>query len=576
MQARRENASDSPVGRKSDGKATPGEVFSEEETPVRAPIKNREVRKEEASEPSPVAQKNDNKAVLAKNSGGKDLQVRASPGCPPGVVEAGKREPSVDSVTSKSLEENHRGQVQSVSKVCPKVDSKARGVRTPPRPVAGVQAPPSSQQVNGTRDPPLHSNQRAQPYQGGQTAMMKAPQAAPVELRPNGTNAERQEPHGAVVNPQQKAVADRLVWLPKSGPPKSAPHKRAEPIRPTDPPEHIASRPSPSSSSRAPVGGKDKTTGSVRVYPEQLVTQDVGGALDEYAQFVCKICNLIVHSPLVLPCAHMFCSGCFGEWVHQKRPNVTCPTCRQVVGPREVVHFESKSSTPGGGALALLYRLYSGMKVSCVYHSDLGNKPLTAEAAQAKASGRSCNWRGAMHDYPNHLNSCEVHASVASQEREQGEAPLAAPPITQSPFQSECQALVTGFFQISTPWHPPEAGTPHLQRGTILWVTSSADERGEWALARIVQPRTIDSAAWVRVPRTVIQRAVYRIHQKFNAEGQAQLSLNVGDEVHVYRRETSGWTMGARLDVHSSDARATPGEVGWFPERCIAEPLPVA
>ena len=86
-----------------------------------------------------------------------------------------------------------------------------------------------------------------------------------------------------------------------------------------------------------------------------------------------------------------------------------CPTCSQQVKRQQLVHFES-SSTPGG-ALGLLYRLYSGMKVRCVYDSELA-RPLTAEAGRARAQGLSCTWRGALHDYPSHLGSCPAHSST--------------------------------------------------------------------------------------------------------------------------------------------------------------------
>lgn len=61
--------------------------------------------------------------------------------------------------------------------------------------------------------------------------------------------------------------------------------------------------------------------------------------------------------------------------------------------------------------MALLHRLYSGMKVRCVYDAELlERRPLTPEAAAAKTSGQSCTWRGAMHDYANHLSSCAAHS----------------------------------------------------------------------------------------------------------------------------------------------------------------------
>jgi len=304
----------------------------------------------------------------------------------------------------------------------------------------------------------------------------------------------------------------------------------------------------------APGGSTSSRAGAgVAVFPEQLVTPD--GALGEYAQFVCRICNLVVRSPLVLPCAHLFCSGCFSQWAQERRPHVECPTCSQQVKRQQLVHFES-SSTPGG-ALGLLYRLYSGMKVRCVYDSELA-RPLTAEAGRARAQGLSCTWRGALHDYPNHLGSCPAHSSTKPDLEGSAQASIPA----KEGLSCAAQPHVTGAFQALAPWHSPEVGALSIQRGASLWV-SSTDESGEWAYARLG-----DAHAWV--PRAVLQRAVYPARSTFDAHGQAQgLSLSPGDHVQVYHRETSGWTYGARLALEGS-----PEQVGWFPEACIADPLP--
>lgn len=355
------------------------------------------------------------------------------------------------------------------------------------------------------------------------------------------------------------------------------------------------------------------------MFPEQLVTQDMGGNLGEYAQFVCKICNLVVRTPLVLPCAHMFCSRCFDQWVEQMRPNVNCPTCQQVVRPQEVVHFEGTRSS--GGAIALLYRLYSGMKVSCVYHPDLLHSPkppLTPEAERAKASRASCTWRGALHDYASHLNSCMVHATVANEPARASRAyepaqgcgyePAYVPPqgvpalpsaslheqlgvVVPSSASDECvrrgpdlgSSHVTGAFQAIAPWHSAEGGALSVQQGTVVWV-SSYDASGDWAYARVLHGRESlqahnEAHAWV--PRAVLQRAVYPACSVFDAHGQVQgLSLSRGSLVHVYHREVSGWTYGARLERRKSleadgNQMLGPEEVGWFPEACIAEPLTV-
>lgn len=303
-----------------------------------------------------------------------------------------------------------------------------------------------------------------------------------------------------------------------------------------------------------------------------------------------------------------------------------CPTCEQVVVRQEVVHFEGRSSTPGGGALALLHRLYSGMKVRCVYHPELlGSKPLTCEAESARASGLSCSWRGAMHDYASHQGICKVHASVMSGVLANGGAgggasssrleeaftnpaapsqpgqvgaprvaaslPSSAPSAPLASRSEQSWTHITGAFQALAPWHSKEAGALCVQQGATLWVTST-DESGEWAYARVLQVSFSSQAAtgetpppaWV--PRAVLQRAVYPACSIFDAQGQAQgLSLNLGDFVHVYHREESGWTYGARLERRPQKAASVDGsqqqlhrpeEVGWFPEACITEPLPVA
>lgn len=359
------------------------------------------------------------------------------------------------------------------------------------------------------------------------------------------------------------------------------------------------------------------------------MTQDVGGALGEYQQFVCKICNLMVRNPLVLPCAHMFCKTCFNDWIQQKKPNVACPTCEQAVRPQEVVHFEARASAgnPCGGALALLHRLYSGMKVRCVYDPDLSDsKALTAEAERAKASGYHCGWRGAMHDYATHLSSCKAHGFATSSRSGAGGVPSSARVAASCPqeeplgsssaafsFQGKLQVVkpptatvlpsaapvtpatalrsdlawttITGAFQVLRTWHSLEAGTLAVQQGIALWVTS-ADESGEWAYARLlrlqhgVQPSSeAPPPAWV--PRALLQRAVYPACSAFDATGQSQgLTLSAGDLVHVYHREVSGWTYGARLMCDTSDGLRRQfrqqAEVGWFPEACILEPLPIA
>lgn len=119
-----------------------------------------------------------------------------------------------------------------------------------------------------------------------------------------------------------------------------------------------------------------------------------------------------------------------------------------------------------------------------------------------------------------------------------------------------------------------------VQPGAMIWVIS-CDESGEWVYARSSQlPLSYqgDAAVHAWLPRAVLQRAVYPVRSGFDAQGQPQgLSLHLGECVCVYHREASGWTYGVRLSTKPEDsAQLVPGEVGWFPEACIADPLPVA
>mmetsp|Transcript_79043 Transcript_79043/g.183377 ORF Transcript_79043/g.183377 Transcript_79043/m.183377 type:complete len:988 (+) Transcript_79043:131-3094(+) len=639
-QARSEELCDAPGDeRKSDGKVSPAEGLSEDDLQL------------------PVASKSQHEVLAAA------LGKQRSTG---GV---GPRESSADSAASKGFEENHRSRVRKRSKGGAKAENKTRVEEacSPAQSTSDLCAQtPSRRTGDISRDKWGESHKRCvddsspkQPAQGVAQAAAGGGSGTPagqinsnagnrtsttskaslttlaLEPRPNGTPApvaavERQEASpskfqqakGATSAANCQEVRDMLEVTVKDravgqlSPSGSAPASVGS--------HGISSRPSPSCSSRTPAScGYDEAANNngVRVFPEQLVTQDVVGALGEYAQFVCKICNLVVRSPLVLPCAHMFCSSCFNQWVQQKRPNVMCPTCEQAVVRQEVVHFEGRSSTPGGGALALLHRLYAGMKVRCIYHPELlCSKPLTGEAEAARKLGFSCTWRGAMHDYAGHLGHCKVHASVSASTcaGASSSAGLAAGRASAStPFKSQAPLAVaalpsvapttptlrsraeqswthiTGAFQALAPWHSQEAGALCVQQGATLWVTST-DESGEWAYARVLQPRAPVSSqsvsteapppAWV--PRAVLQRAIYPAYSVFDAQGQAQgLSLCVGDFVHVYHREASGWTYGARLERRPQKAAVAEGlqeqhhrpeEVGWFPEACITEPLPVA
>mmetsp|Transcript_119963 Transcript_119963/g.233518 ORF Transcript_119963/g.233518 Transcript_119963/m.233518 type:complete len:1330 (-) Transcript_119963:135-4124(-) len=580
---------------KSDGKTSPVECMSDDDMPLPLPSKSQQ----------------EVLAALGKRRNGSGVAWRDS-------------SPDVE---SKGFEENHRAKVTRRQKGSAKVEEKIPvEVCSPAQSTSATRPQTPSQRTADTMREASAERQRAH----------RASCSSPVRDPPpdsRGFTDKRQE---TPLRESDVASSQRECPTPTEGGSSGSSGSRAannngggcleEASTPTGS-VHVSRGSATLPTERQEVSSPSKPARQpkVAVFPEQLVSQDDSGALGEYAQFVCKICNLVVRSPLVLPCAHMFCSICFNQWVQQKRPNVMCPTCKQAVLRQEVVHFEGRSSA---GALALLHRLYSGMKVRCVYHPELsGTKPQMAEVERARVAGLSCSWRGSMHDYASHLGVCKVHASVLttmdapglgtavsstqcddirpppvspSQPAPGGGGPRTAvrlpssAPSAAHPSRSEQSwTHITGAFQALAPWHSQEAGALCVKQGAALWVTST-DESGEWAYARLLQVSLGSHVgagegpppAWV--PRALLQRAVYPACSVFDAQGQAQgLSLNLGDFVHVYHREASGWTYGARLERRPQTSAATADgsssqrpqrteEIGWFPEACITEPLPVA
>ncbi|CAJ1328463.1 unnamed protein product, partial [Effrenium voratum] len=304
----------------------------------------------------------------------------------------------------------------------------------------------------------------------------------------------------------------------------------------------------PSSSSRS-----WPTEEGVKVYPEQLITP-AHGSLDDCAQFVCALCKLVSRHPVLMrSCLHMFCSGCFNQWVQQTKPQVVCPGCQQPVRQQDVVQLESAT----GPGLALLHRLYSGMKVRCLYHPEL-------EASRGQSSRGTCSWSGALLDYTAHLGNCQVHAGSG----EKAADPAAAEKTAR---ESPHTALAVGMFLATSTWEGLTTGTLPVQRGARVWV-SQLDERGEWALGQLYQEWSpVSEAAWV--PRCVLTPALFPVHSPFDPAlhaHQAQgLALAAGDLVGVQSLH-NGWSYGAKMTPLNE-----AGESGWYPQACISEPLPL-
>eukprot|EP00397_Hematodinium_sp_SG-2012_P000800 GEMP01000801.1.p1 GENE.GEMP01000801.1~~GEMP01000801.1.p1 ORF type:complete len:1095 (+),score=286.67 GEMP01000801.1:1174-4458(+) len=274
----------------------------------------------------------------------------------------------------------------------------------------------------------------------------------------------------------------------------------------------------PSCSSSAEPGGW---------YPRQLLVDDASARI----QFECQVCHRIVRKPVVLECAHLFCRGCLVA--HGK-----CPTCQVTYG--ELVCLEQTR----GGALALLHRVYSGLKLRCLYHPNSREQPWE----ELKAATKTCEWRGFLQDYARHLESCSAH-----------QATLKMP-------MSEL-----GEMQLTVDWMSDHTSPPiDVKAGSVFHI-SSFDESKQWAYA-FAGTASGPLVGWL--PGNILERKVYLVTYPYCATDGASgekdcpnsefISMELGQGVAVYHRQGNGWVYGA------TTSGATAGQVGWFPERCIA------
>eukprot|EP00913_Durusdinium_trenchii_P020768 g19508.t1 len=391
------------------------------------------------------------------------------------------------------------------------------------------------------------STAASQPSEGTPKAVANGP-------RLNG-NAPPPRVNGAVPAPSQAKPVKQSE--PQKAP--QAPQPGSGPGATSSARAATGSTASMSSLATSDMGGEGEVrhhpSSSSRAWPtddgvkEQLITP-TEGTLDEYAQFVCALCKLVSRHPVMMrSCTHIFCGCCFGDWVDKTKPNVVCPTCQQAVRQTDVVRLESAT----GPALSLLHRLYSGMKVRCVYHAEQRNE-VNPEVAKARASKLSCPWSGALLDFTVHLGNCQVHAAVSSERSSRtsrGAQSVAAAPA--APQQ------MTGLFLVTSSYQEQDrpAGTLAVQRGSCVFDFTPVSPQG-----------------WV--PRMMLTPALFRAHSAFDATSQqaqsSQLQLHVGDVVTVQSLH-NGWTYGTKT---AGTAHGGQAESGWYPQACISEqPLPL-
>lgn len=305
----------------------------------------------------------------------------------------------------------------------------------------------------------------------------------------------------------------------------------------------------------------------MKVYPEQLIGP-AGGTLEDYAQFICGLCNLVSRHPCMMRgCAHIFCANCFKKWVDKTKPSVVCPTCRQAVTSSDVVQLET-ATAPG---LALCYRLYSGMKVRCVYHSDVTGE-LNEDHAKAKDRRLSCSWTGALLDFQTHLGNCQVHSAVCERSKTSRGGESSASASQPTPQHAPAQPMVLrGMCLATEDYQAP--GTLAVQRGMRVWVNET-EQHPEWVSGQRCKNNDftrISDPAWV--PRCFLKPALYLVRSPWECEKQgvpsSYLPLRVGEVVTVESLQ-NGWSYGRKM---VGGPYYQPEESGWYPQACIGDPI---
>ncbi|CAM8966789.1 unnamed protein product [Rhodiola kirilowii] len=89
---------------------------------------------------------------------------------------------------------------------------------------------------------------------------------------------------------------------------------------------------------------------SIKALSQKEVHYGAYATLDQViaAGDMCVICQEKMRNPILLCCRHLFCEDCLSEWFERER---TCPLCRALVKPTDVVSFAD-------GSTSLLFQLF--------------------------------------------------------------------------------------------------------------------------------------------------------------------------------------------------------------------------
>ena len=176
------------------------------------------------------------------------------------------------------------------------------------------------------------------------------------------------------------------------------------------------------------------------IHPEQLMDPD------SCQEFVCMLCEGVIHDPTLTRCSHSFCSDCFQNWVtnrvqvHQtgskagcSMQNIPCPQCGQGLRKCDIVPLHHARHA----AALVLQRCWSNVRIRCIHHPQHFQYSFGSYAQQlSHHTGIECSWLGNLCDYVSHISNCPVQNYEAGADKWPGEH--SGDSATPQEFEAEC------------------------------------------------------------------------------------------------------------------------------------------
>lgn len=293
-----------------------------------------------------------------------------------------------------------------------------------------------------------------------------------------------------------------------------------------------------------------------KIYVEQLVSRNEA--------FLCPLCHFIALDPLITACSHCVCQQCFqGHIVHttEGKTSVTVvpcphPGCDKKLSVHDVTTLESSGKESEAAVLTILRRLRSNQRARCIHHVDHFTESFGG-CAKAVSDVVKCEYVGDMMSVLNHQEICPVQKYIDNLlrvsdlqtvvEMESEKCLDNSCGVYDLPKGVEMQSAAETSNKI-------KAVTMHqnqFSRHVLLEGSESADEPEQ-------EQRPHEDS-----PTNNGEFTVHRCVFDFDAQGEDQLCIHVGDMIVIWDRSDSGWAAGQKFDPETNLPVGTPG---WFPE----------